>query len=202
MAANRGYFGIGVEGVSKPYNVGNVFRTAHAFEASFVFTVSAHYSRAEGAKVDTSDALSQMPFYQFDNVGDMLLPKGCQVVGIEITEESIELPSFRHPTNAVYVLGAERRGLSPDMLARCAHVVKIPMRFSINLGMAGAIVMYDRLMTRGRFAPRPVRAGGPTEPAPEHVHGAPTFRASGAGPMEKWRKPAPMVEVAEARAKD
>jgi tRNA G18 (ribose-2'-O)-methylase SpoU len=202
MAATRGYFGIGVEGVSKPYNVGNVFRTAHAFEASFVFTVSANYSQIEGAKVDTSDALAQMPFYQFDDVAGMMLPRGCQIVGIEITEDSIDLPSFRHPTNAAYVLGAERHGLSPEMLARCAHVVKIPMRFSINLGMAGAIVMYDRLTTLGRFAPRPVRAGGPTEPSPEHVHGKPVFRASGREHMEKWRRPAPMAEVADARDKD
>ena len=37
----RGYFGIGVEGISKTMNVGNLFRTAHAFGASFVFTIDA-----------------------------------------------------------------------------------------------------------------------------------------------------------------
>ena len=31
----RGYFGIGVEGVSKPMNAGNLFRTAHGFGAGF-----------------------------------------------------------------------------------------------------------------------------------------------------------------------
>ena len=30
----RGYFGIGVEGISKPMNLGSLFRTAHAFGAS------------------------------------------------------------------------------------------------------------------------------------------------------------------------
>src|SRR3546814_2552323 len=29
----RGYFGIGVEGISKPMNVGNLFRSAHAFRS-------------------------------------------------------------------------------------------------------------------------------------------------------------------------
>jgi len=28
----RGYFGIGVEGISKAYNLGAVLRTAHAFD--------------------------------------------------------------------------------------------------------------------------------------------------------------------------
>jgi len=34
----RGYFGIGVEGISKAYNLGAVLRTAHAFGASFAFS--------------------------------------------------------------------------------------------------------------------------------------------------------------------
>jgi len=31
--------------------------------------------------------------------------------------------------------------------------------------------MYDRVATLGRFAPRPVRVGGPVEPKPIHIHG-------------------------------
>ena len=57
------------------------------------------------------------------------------------------------------------------MVERCDHVVRIPTRFCINLAVAGAIVMYDRMLSLGRFAARPVRSGGPTEPAPRHVHG-------------------------------
>ena len=40
----RGYFGIGVEGVSKAMNAGNLYRSANAFGASFVFTVAAVYA--------------------------------------------------------------------------------------------------------------------------------------------------------------
>jgi ubiquinone biosynthesis protein len=63
----KGYFGIGIEGVSKAMNVGNLFRSAHAFGASFVFTVSARYDPSEGAS-DTSSALGQIPYYSFDDV--------------------------------------------------------------------------------------------------------------------------------------
>ena len=49
----RGYFGIGVEGISKEMNLGNLFRSAHAFGASFVFTVDAEYARLAGL-ADTS----------------------------------------------------------------------------------------------------------------------------------------------------
>jgi hypothetical protein len=38
--------------------------------------------------------------------------------------------------------------------------VRIPTGFCINLAMAGAVVMYDRLRCLGRFAPRPIGEGG------------------------------------------
>ena len=43
--------------------------------------------------------------------------------------------------------------------------------------MYGAeIVMYDRTLTLGRYAPRPVRSGGPTEAVPAHEFGEPVIR--------------------------
>jgi hypothetical protein len=89
---------------------------------------------------------------------------------------AIDLPSFRHPLNAAYVLGPERAGLSAVLLQRCDHVVRIPTRFALNLAVAGALVLYDRLLQHGRFADRPVGSGGPLEGLPATGHGAPRFR--------------------------
>lgn len=159
----RGYFGIGVEGINKPFNVGNLFRSAHAFDASFVFTVAATYRRADGAQTDTSDALANLPFYSFPTLGDLMLPKGCALVGVELHDDAVELPSFTHPRCAAYVLGPEKSSLSPQLVARCDHLIRIPTKFCLNVGIAGVVVMYDRLLTmgRGRFPPRPIMAGGP-----------------------------------------
>ena len=107
---------------------------------------------------------------------ELVLPGRCRLIGVELLDAAIELPSFRHPLNAAYVFGPERSALSPAMVARCDHVVRIPTRFCINLAAAGAIVMYDRMLSLGRFAPRPVRAGGPTEPLRPHVYGKPISR--------------------------
>lgn len=172
----RGYFAIGVEGVSKAANVGALLRTAHAFGASFVFTIGAVYERDEGRAADTADTPDAVPLYEFPDLAAVKLPQGCALVGIEITDQAIELPSFQHPRQAAYVLGPERGALSAELIARCRYVVKIPTRFSINLSLAGALVMYDRLITLGRFAPRPVRSGGPTEQLPAQVFGRPTIR--------------------------
>ena len=172
----RGYFGIGVERISKTMNVGNLFRSAHAFGASFVFTVAAAYERGEGGKSDTSDAPGHVPFYSFPDVDSLLLPKGCALVGVELMEGAIDLPSFHHPKRAAYVMGPERASLSAGMVQRCDHVIKIPTSFCVNVGIAGAIVMYDRLLSLGRFRRRAQRPGGPTEALAEHVFGDPVFR--------------------------
>jgi len=173
---SRGYFGIGVEGVSKARNIGAIMRTAHAFGASFVFTVGARYPQHEGAKTDTSRAPAHLPLYEFASAETMRLPKECRLVGIELIDAAADLPSFRHPSRCAYILGPERGSLSDDVLARCDHTVKIPTRFCVNVGIAAAIVMYDRVTTLGRFAPRPLRAGGAAEPLPEHTFGAPKIR--------------------------
>ena len=140
----RGYFGIGVEGISKVMNVGSIFRTAHAFGAGFVFTVNASYNQTVGGRADTSGSLGHVPFYGFPDLGSMVLPDKCS--------------------------------LSPEMVEKCDHIIKIPTQFCVNVGVAAAIVMYDRVQSLGRFQRRPERPGGPTEPLADPVFGDVKFR--------------------------
>lgn len=165
----RGFFGMGVEGITKPMNVGNLLRSSHAFGASFFFTVSPVVDIRSMKVSDTSGAFDSIPFYNFEKPEDILLPHKTSIVGVEFLEDAIELPSFRHPKQAVYVLGPEKGNLSEAMLNRCDFVIKIPMKFCVNVGVAGALIMYDRLITMGKFAERPVAVGGPDEFAPENL---------------------------------
>jgi len=173
----RGYFSIGVEGITKPRNVGNLIRSAHSFGASYFFTIDPIVHVKEFRHADTSQAESHLPFYNFETVEQFTLPNRCELVAVEFIEGATELPSFRHPLRAAYVLGPERGNVSPELLKKCDHVIKIPMQFCVNVGVAGAIVMYDRLVSMGRFAPRPVKAGGPTEFLPDHIHGRQIIRS-------------------------
>ncbi|MEZ5877335.1 MAG: RNA methyltransferase [Tepidamorphaceae bacterium] len=174
--AMRGYFGIGVEGISKAMNLGNLMRSAHAFGASFFFTVDARRTLVR-PKSDTSRTPEQVPLYNWTHVEAMQLPIGCSLVGVELTEDAIDLPSFGHPRRAASVLGPERGSLSPEMLAQCRHVIKIPTAFCINVATAGAIVMYDRLRALGRHPERALHEGAPKIPVREHVHGRPRYRS-------------------------
>src|SRR3546814_16186488 len=93
----RGYFGIGVEGISKPANVGAVMRTAHAFGASFVFTIAPVADVQAFRAADTSEAAKNVLFYAFPDVAAVSLPKDCDLIGSELMGESIGLTRFRHP---------------------------------------------------------------------------------------------------------
>lgn len=166
----RGYFGIGSERISKAMNLGAVLRTAHAFGASFAFTINAHHRAREVNLSDTAKSDAHLPLYEWDGLADMRLPKGCVLVGVELDERAVDLPSFRHPLNAAYLLGPEKGSLSPEAAGLCTHMVKIPTKFCVNLSVAAALVMYDRVTSLGGYRERPVTAGGPP-------------------PEESWREP-------------
>lgn len=173
----RGFFGVGVEGISKSMNLGNLMRTAHAFGASFFVALNADIKLGIARHADTAASTRAMPFYAFDGFDDLVLPKGCGIVGVEFAEDAVMLPSFRHPPQALYVLGSERGELSPKLQNACTYMVKIPTAFCLNVATAGAIVLYDRLISHGRFAERPLASGGPrSEPPPRHVWGKPIAR--------------------------
>ena len=177
----RGYFAIGIEGVSKLGNLGNLVRTAHGFGAAFVFTIKPQLKPGDQKSLastfsDTSKTGDHVPFFEFKSVEEMTLPNGCQLVGVEITDDAIDMPTFRHPLNAAYILGSERLSISPGILKKCDHVIKIPTKFSLNVATAGALVMYDRLLCYGKFSERPVTPYGEPALLPKHVRGLPKRR--------------------------
>ena len=143
----RGYFAIGVERISKPMNLGSLMRSAHAFGASFFFTIAADFDVREVRLSDTAESEKHLPLYTHD-----------------------------HPSTAAYVFGPERGDLSEELTARCDHLIRIPTKFCVNVGIAGAIVMYDRLISRGRFAERPLNPRAEPESLPGHVRGAQVIR--------------------------
>ncbi|WP_068084137.1 RNA methyltransferase [Polycladidibacter stylochi] len=172
----RGYFAVGSEGLSKPFNLGSLMRTTHAFGGSYFFTVDRAKKLGAAPKSDTSKSTEHIPYFAWDSIDDMRFPSQCQLVGVELTDDAVDLPSFRHPLQAAYILGPERGSLSPEMQQRCDFTVKIPTKFCLNVGIAAALVLYDRTITLGKFAERPVAAGGPTDPLVAHVHGKPISR--------------------------
>ena len=61
---------------------------------------------------------------------------------------AVELTDYVHRESAVYLLGAEDHGLTNEALAACHDLVTIPCPspFSMNVAVAGSLVIYDRFM--------------------------------------------------------
>lgn len=167
----RGYFGMGVERIDKLMNLGALMRTAHAFGASFFFTIGSKLKSAEIRKTDTAKTVASLPVYEHETIDQLVLPRHCQLIGVELTDDAVPLPSFYHPPSAAYILGPEWGSLSPEAIARCHRVVKIPTKFCVNVSVAGAIVLYDRFLSTGRMPERVMSTQQSPLDRPAHVHG-------------------------------
>lgn len=68
------------------------------------------------------------------------------LVGLEQTAESTQLPCFAFPTKTVLVLGREKEGIPPEIIALLDATVEIPQLGvirSLNVHVSGAIAMYE-----------------------------------------------------------
>lgn len=140
----NGFFGIGIEHAKTRFNYWTLFRTAQIFDADFLFIIGSRY---EVKPPDTMKSFRHIPVYSYKDIQDFNnhRPFGAPLVGIEMTDESILLSEFKHPKQAIYLLGAEDHGLSKEALNICQSVVRLPGEQSLNVAVAGSIVLYDRL---------------------------------------------------------
>ena len=139
----RGYYGVGIIHTKTPANVGTLWRSADLFGASFLFTVGRRYKREPS---DTMKSWKHIPLWNFDTLDDLWkhLPLECRVVGVELDDRATPLNEYRHWERCVYLLGAEDHGLTPEAIRRCHDLVVLPGRRSMNVAVAGSIVLYDR----------------------------------------------------------
>jgi tRNA G18 (ribose-2'-O)-methylase SpoU len=67
-------------------------------------------------------------------------------VGLEQTADSVSLPAYAFPPRCVLVLGREKEGCPPEVLALLDDTVEIPQLGiirSLNVHVSGAIAMYE-----------------------------------------------------------
>lgn len=140
----RGFYGIGIFNTKTKANIGTLWRTASLFGAGFVFTVGARYQKQAS---DTMKTYRHIPLFNYKDFQDLKehLPFDCPLVGIELTPDAQSLNEFEHPERACYLLGAEDHGLPKSVLDECHKVIKLEGDFSMNVAVAGSIVIYHRV---------------------------------------------------------
>ncbi|OUS03136.1 rRNA methyltransferase [Flavobacteriales bacterium 33_180_T64] len=143
------FFGIGIQNGKTPENLGVLWRSAQNLGASFIFTIGNRYAKQSS---DTHNAVKSMPYFHYDNFEAFYenLPKGARIVGVELTEEAEDLEIFHHPRRCVYLLGAEDHGLTSQAMEKSHFLIKFKSQLSLNVSVAGSIVMYDRGINKPR----------------------------------------------------
>lgn len=152
------YFGIGVLRPKTVGNVGGLWRSAHAFGASLLFTIQDRFppearrdliaaDPALGQSSDVWKAWRHVPYLTFPSLAELRASVPlCTVVGVELVEGAHDLRGYEHPERALYLLGSEIDGVTGPVLAECDEVVQVPMTRSLNVAVTGAVVMYDRMI--------------------------------------------------------
>lgn len=143
------YFGIGIQNGKTPENLGVLWRSAQNLGASFIFTIGNRYAKQA---CDTHNAVKSLPYFHYESFEDFFknLPKGARLVGVELDENATDLETFEHPRRCVYLLGAEDHGLSKKAIEKCHYLVKFRSEKSLNVSVAGSIVLYDRGINKPR----------------------------------------------------
>ncbi len=126
-------------------NYGTLFRTAQIFDADFIFLIG---SRFKEQSSDTMKSSRHIPTFIYKDFKDFNehRPHGCELIGVELIKSATPIQEFKHPKRACYLLGAEDNGLTQQAIEHCQEIVFLPGEQSLNVSVAGSIVIYDRYL--------------------------------------------------------
>lgn len=138
----RGYAAIGLDHPKSAVNVGAALRAAGAYGAVFV---AASGKRFGPGPTDTMKRYKHLPFLRLDDVFDCL-PYDCVPVAVDLVENAVQLPTYKHPERAYYIFGAEDATLGARVLSRCRDTVYVPTNGCMNLAATVNVILYDRMV--------------------------------------------------------
>jgi RNA methyltransferase, TrmH family len=122
--------------VADPGNVGTLLRSADAFGAGIALSTACADPTSPKALRASMGALFRVPIIPFDE------PPGRRIA--LVPHGGTPLAELDLTGDTVFVLGAEREGLPPEVLDRCDVRASIPQEGeSLNVAMAGTIALYE-----------------------------------------------------------
>jgi tRNA G18 (ribose-2'-O)-methylase SpoU len=140
--------------ISKEHNVGSLVRTAHAAAAAEVILVGERDWNVEAAR--TAELYTTVTRLNgIDVFRSHLKSRGWHLVAVELHSRAVNLFDAEYPSRPCFLLGAELGGVPDELLDVSELVVQIPqwgLVPSLNLAVAGSIVLYDFLAKLHREA--------------------------------------------------
>ena len=154
-----------VEAVNKPHNLSAILRTCDAagvFEANFI-------SEKENVKTFNSTAQGSQKWVKLNNhettisAVSELKKKGFKLYGTTLNERSTDYRNFDYSENTCFVLGAEKWGLSDQLISKVDESIFIPMSGmvqSLNVSVAASILLFEAIRQRKSKSLLPFKGEG------------------------------------------
>ena len=157
-----------VEAVNKPHNLSAILRTCDAagvFEANFI-------SEKDKVKTFNSTAQGSQKWVKLNNhettisAVSELKKKGFKLYGTTLNERSTDYRNFDYSENTCFVLGAEKWGLSDQLISKVDESIFIPMSGmvqSLNVSVAASILLFEAIRQRESKSLLPLNGEGLSE---------------------------------------
>lgn len=139
-----------LEGLSQPYNVGAILRSAAAFRVSTAWLVG-DTPGPDHTKV-AKTALGSDRYVQLHRVDsarsaiDAAHAAGYSCIGLELAEAATPMHELDLSGDVALVIGHEDRGLKPEVLDICDTIAFLPQLGkigSLNVATATSIALYE-----------------------------------------------------------
>jgi 23S rRNA (guanosine2251-2'-O)-methyltransferase len=160
-AAEHKFF-LALDGVEDPHNLGALLRTADATGVDGVVLPERRSAPLNATVAKTSAGASEhVRVAKVTNLVralEQMKQKNIWVLGLD-ERGTPDYMDFDFKTDCVLVLGREGAGLHDLVKKTCDHLLRIPMAgavSSLNVSVAGAVVMYEAMRQRRKPAdPKP-----------------------------------------------
>jgi 23S rRNA (guanosine2251-2'-O)-methyltransferase len=130
-------------------NIGSVFRTADAFRVESVFlcgiTACPPHRDIHKTALGATESVDWRYFEKTSEAIKHLKENNFQIVGIEQTDNSINLLEYIPEGKTAIILGNEVEGVDSEVLELCESTVEIPQegtKHSLNISVCAGIVIW------------------------------------------------------------
>lgn len=138
------------DNINNAPNIGSLFRIADAFNIEEIIFCGDAIPIGRRMTKTSRSTEKYVSYRVADKIEDVVeqLTKTHTIIGLEITEKSIELSQFKLKSDQpiALIIGDENFGVSESVLKRCDSVVHINMygnNSSMNVVQATSIALYE-----------------------------------------------------------
>jgi 23S rRNA (guanosine2251-2'-O)-methyltransferase len=141
-----------LDNVRSHSNIGSIFRTSDAFLTEAVYlcgiTASPPHREIQKTALGATESVGWKYFSKTIDAINGLKNEGYKIIGIEQTEESVELQDMKIEKGVKYALvfGHEVNGVDQNVLNLCDQCIEIPQfgtKHSFNIAISVGIVLWE-----------------------------------------------------------